>query len=1218
MSGTDTKGTLQALTAMTSPGEFERLAIAVLRRATPHYTGVVHTGVNAFGQTVKDPLDGILSRTLKEPPEFIIVEQTLEKNLEKKWLNRPKSKGPKTVLGDVHKAVDKSKVIRADHESAVITLVLTTNQTVKSELFTDVSKVCILEKIELEVWELHRLSDFLDTHPDGQWIRKQYLGISQERLSSDLLLELCSTSIEQHRATLFEEHCSAFITRKVDRQLANALEAPGGSLVMLVGESGLGKSTAVHQLLGDRTAAGSPAIWLPAELVERNPTLESALSDWLKKLYPSVQDNAGAEALRLSESSGGLYVVIDDINRSSSPTRLLEKIVAWSFQPAQEGGRRTARITCPLWNRTFDSLPRSLRTKLASHVVLCEAMSEREGIALLQKQWQEEKAITDLDASEIVAALGGDPLLLVLWTRPITSKKQQPTPLALIESYIWDQLRENVDPLTRTATECRSALESLAVWMLAEMKLAPTWDELASDSGLASNTLEALRSVVSTTHFCYLDSSDGVETLRFRHDRLRDCILSRALANQMNSQALSEKALSEPFFAEYLGQALLQCKSPTEFLAEVLSKNPLALFECSRVLADADHPHRKAIIESCAHWLSENPKPPTAILWEIEQKLARTQGRQILELTTEGQISMSILEARLRNGDAAAGAQLCYRLEPSIGAASRDAMIAQGLSSHADLVTNVANALSSKNISDSGRVAYLRLAGHMAVPELAPHIEECWRGAKSQHLVLSAALWAALRCWNGANKSLLQMLDCWRGLSDEDESGFGISPRGQLAEYDLKFALARGVHDGAIEFLVSNSDDSLRWPLLDLLGHINQPKAVEHTVREAAKIYKKCVENGTYSPWLLTNSNQWNPDHPHGKVLSAQSMLKLNQMWADSTESIEVRRQSFLLWAASYRGPISVLVEIDEESPLYKESLRKRMLLGDSTTVGPVEALLKIDTNLTYWMQFFPSCWSDDYRALCESIFARRRNPQDDGLRNLDHALSRVLFRIAPIDAEEILLNYWDELKDVDVFIQVGLYLATEQTLQLVERAVAQSKTPGTLFRHLGMHFGFSTTGRPEITPRQLHALEPYLPYFNDLTLRSIWDRALALGMSDWAATKVLGHIAEKFRPRVFSESMLQDELDSALKDDMWGRIPSILEDFAKQGASSSAILDGASNWMSVPDNARRWGLYGLIMSIVGDRSDIDRLELLPTDSLPDSETVLESIRFAVKRRTLQ
>jgi hypothetical protein len=93
-----TNDTFRVLDEIADAGRFEQLAMAVLRCDEPNYRGLIHTGINKDGKTVKSPVDGVFRVPDSNPPHFVFVHHTTAKrtDLEKKWLfamfeARPKS-----------------------------------------------------------------------------------------------------------------------------------------------------------------------------------------------------------------------------------------------------------------------------------------------------------------------------------------------------------------------------------------------------------------------------------------------------------------------------------------------------------------------------------------------------------------------------------------------------------------------------------------------------------------------------------------------------------------------------------------------------------------------------------------------------------------------------------------------------------------------------------------------------------------------------------------------------------------------------------------------------------------------------------------------------------------------------------------------------------------------------------------------------------------------
>lgn len=185
--------TAASLESMTDRAQFEHLATSVLRKAEPKYAAIIQTGVNAQGETIVAPVDGLHLILHSNPPHYVFVQHTTtdRARLRGKWLSNNDADLPKV-------AAEASKV-RQNQSSAVFTVVLTTNQRVDPQLALDVYDQALADDLTVDIWEQSRLGDFLDSRADGHWLRKFYLGIEAERLSTELLHQLGRRSLELYR-----------------------------------------------------------------------------------------------------------------------------------------------------------------------------------------------------------------------------------------------------------------------------------------------------------------------------------------------------------------------------------------------------------------------------------------------------------------------------------------------------------------------------------------------------------------------------------------------------------------------------------------------------------------------------------------------------------------------------------------------------------------------------------------------------------------------------------------------------------------------------------------------------------------------------------------------------------------------------------------------------------------------------------------------------------
>jgi hypothetical protein len=356
--------TAEILESLTDRSRFELLATSVLRRADPRYASIIHTGINAKGETIVSPIDGVHRIPYSNPPHYVFVQHTTvdRKDLRGKWLSDEK--------GDLTKAAAFAKQVRHEQPQAVFTAVLTSNQRVEPQLFIDVELRAEAEQVSVDIWEQSRLADFLDSTVDGHWLRKMHLGIEAERLSVDLLRQLGWESLKRYRQEMTLLQGPLVHRSLIDDILANAL--PGGPTVCLVsGWSGYGKSVATAQALDQWLSSGSLGLWLPASFLREGVSLESAIDAWLRLLYPSLQQDVGRAAMELLGQAGRLLLCIDDINRTPDPARLLRRTIGLAGLPPSNGGQakasqgepRPASLVyqvLPIWPELLSSLPQKL------------------------------------------------------------------------------------------------------------------------------------------------------------------------------------------------------------------------------------------------------------------------------------------------------------------------------------------------------------------------------------------------------------------------------------------------------------------------------------------------------------------------------------------------------------------------------------------------------------------------------------------------------------------------------------------------------------------------------------------------------------------------------------------------------------------------------------------------------------------------------------------
>ena len=177
-------------------------------------------------------LDGITYFSDEGVRRMVAVHHTIQKDLRRKWLNEPDSDVPKTI--DVFRR-QKNRISELQ-----ATLILTTNREPREELIHEVKAAGYEVEIDIEIYPGSVIAHFLDTEPKGQWLRQNYLGVSQTTLSAELLRELSARSIDEDLP-----NAESWVSRAVDEQLAIHSLYP---VSFIVGESGMGKDGRVSEM----------------------------------------------------------------------------------------------------------------------------------------------------------------------------------------------------------------------------------------------------------------------------------------------------------------------------------------------------------------------------------------------------------------------------------------------------------------------------------------------------------------------------------------------------------------------------------------------------------------------------------------------------------------------------------------------------------------------------------------------------------------------------------------------------------------------------------------------------------------------------------------------------------------------------------------------------------------------------------------------------------
>ncbi len=787
---------------------FERLATAILRKSSSLYDSLAHTGVNAAGSTVKAPLDGICFVGGSSPRHLIAVHHTTaaRDGLESKWLHDPskvkprKGGRPTAPSGDLVKTAAIVAEERRRDPNLQATLVLTTNEEPSVELILSLQAAAHARGIEIDLWPRSRLCDFLDNRPAGQWLRHSFLNIEQELLSPELLNELSKRSLAVNRPL---GDPRAWVPRALDETLKDSLRR---DVTFLVAGSGLGKSIACYRMLLDHVDAGGFGVVLHHNVIASAVTLDQAIAMALRQLHPALA-TVGDNAMSFCSPDHTLLLVVEDINRSGQAQVLTEKIIGWSCT-AEGRDKDTGsywRLVCPLWPEALALLREQTRKLIEPLLMVAGGFSESEGReAVLARARLDGRQLSALSADAISRALGCDPLLIALH-----DPKTTPDPRQVISRFISTSLaRTAAEERESPANVYHDALRALAREMLAHRQIELSWREVSAWQGVQGEPLRLLGRMAHHGELIRIDGPLSDQLLLFRHDRVRDWLLVDAATDLELRDALPESIIAEPYFAELIGEVLIQTQDKPSLMQRVAQANPLALFHALRVSGAAAGSQHGSLIQVINRWLDDpatHGLSNSHLRWEALAMLEQTDSaevpaivRKFRDRTTSGQL------ARLRNGDLSGGIELCANIEPGAGAPWRDIQIEHAkLRYGANLSAALNGFLRRGDLDAFARVGALRLAGHIGDPGLACAVEVCWNGDEDRNSHLADYLWAyAECCGDDPARFLGPPCDAWAVLSNVPEKEGWPSPRDQLAAPELRWAFQKWPPIGALDYLI--------------------------------------------------------------------------------------------------------------------------------------------------------------------------------------------------------------------------------------------------------------------------------------------------------------------------------------------------------------------------------------------------------------------------------
>jgi hypothetical protein len=356
--------------------------------------------------------------------------------------------------------------------------------------------------------------------------------------------------------------------------------------------------------------------------------------------------------------------------------------------------------------------------------------------------------------------------------------------------------------------------------------------------------------------------------------------------------------------------------------------------------------------------------------------------------------------------------------------------------------------------------------------------------------------------------------------------------------------------------------------------------------------------------------------------MSLASRARLQALWESIHNDKHLRRQAFLLWAAtSAEGDSSLLRRVKDPGPLADDILRARLKRGDRTAISPLLTKIEVDQH-GYWWQMGREIWSDDLTTALRRTLERRGGSvrhEWDASYATDWITYQLVMRLKREVAERMLMEHWEHLQYSPYFIQTALYFATPNSLKLARDALSQCSEPREMLKHLDMHYGIKQVGHPGVNRiEQVEALVPYFDYLDPLVVHTLWDLCNERGWIEFRRKHLDGRLEGKWRERtLLDEGQFFAELDADVEKNRGAWVDIWFDRYLSQGETAENIFRLLRTWLSERKTVAALELVAAAVVHAGGRHDLDVLSVEGIEPAEEAEAILANTRFEVSRRSL-
>lgn len=606
----------------------------------------------------------------------------------------------------------------------------------------------------------------------------------------------------------------------------------------------------------------------------------------------------------------------------------------------------------------------------------------------------------------------------------------------------------------------------------------------------------------------------------------------------------------------------------------------------------------------------------------ILTQLAQTDSEAVLKVTDKILDDEVVQLARARNGDVYSAIDFCMTelADPHVSFAERDAAFSSMRFNFSQKVNDLLVSIIPKLRRDEHRIAAIRLAWFIRVPQQISVATNCWQASENKSKVLPEALWVALSV---GDDCAVQFLDTLLRYYTEISSG-GNEESLEDVSYRVKQCLADASPHLSLTLIkyfagLDTARSELRSIMWNVLDRTDHPLALEAITRLAADLKEKSRATAVTYWGTMLLGNYWNPT---GRPLSKASLDHLQVLWNNKAESKSVRACAFRLWAGSAgTDRLEVLSRVATDDPLFKDVLWKRARLGDLSAVPFVADAFKDDVT---WAHVAHHIWAPPLIDILDkhlSSLNKELSKISVQSSKMHDELSDLLMQIPPETARILLLKYWDNLRMSSAFLCAALATGGEDLEALVENAVS-AWPPANRDRLNVIRFRLLADRAGEVSrvsTETFRRLLPLVQYMDESRAGHFAMECRRRGYGIWGRQHLAPVLPVKVRRTYFPSAQdLQEDFESLLRGDTHARDGYQWAEWVNQRSDGVInVLNVIESCLTNNSNDQAVEMAAQAISALGQRRGIEILARYIDKRKEHHRQLLEQVTFSVRRQSL-